>query len=1410
MASFLLQLSKTVANHQSIACKAFFNNCLDQRIKDFEKADKRAIKLLRFGFIKKLNPRKRLLTKSRLFLRWKARADREAQNQCIKRFAVQARLNYAVAIYRLRWVAEKANKDKRRRHWGYRRAVGAFDERTKRIKREIYGARNQKQYALRVIKNQYLWLKKVDRLREVLERAFRQRAGLRESMLALRERAEAKEFLATRLEQIYEGKRRGALNKLKRHYIEYMLRNADLRGDALAKQTGEILRRRVKDNLETCLRSNKDVVHGLEKLRSLMENRKRAKLKEGFDEAGIRKDYTDELMRGKLTRLEIIAQSALGGNLQRIAHNNDISRIGHLENFLAILDKIAARRLQKAFLALKGGRAHDRELLHFAYYLDQLFNQKSNLGVLKAFLAIKERADDLNGDRRAACGLFGALQRSLFTPRAEDFEKIYDFADEQKRKNDALNKLAKILDRFQRRGDRKEGYDGVNDNLKRFKDRENGLQKLANLAKENELRGQRAALAAILLHYIHQIHPQAPIDLLKNLADRGKNKGLDKLSSISGLLKRQGTMNNLSFGNSMILLLLDALKRDHLAHAFNRIKTFYYLFRWKLNFVGMNRWKALKTRQQLREKLANTSNIIQGALRLKSLFTRSYKEQRADAFYQIQAAELSKLAALQKVKSLLILAKIEKMRTFSGLLEAFGRIKAYYRVLDERDGRFREKLGQVASSLLGTLNSNLLNKRRVRRKFIRRKEDFKFADPKNREVKTTGINNYLAGSAAVNRARDFRDEEQADVRIDLDNVNQNGEPLVARVYPVMVHQLGTGDLKDATVDSNWRLMRAAVEGETGGLAQAAHLGPNQGLGLETVKGAGDDLSLAEELGVVVPSKGALSQLVNRHGLNGDSGDDGGALGGVEGPDRRGHVYVNENESGRKRRGFVIGAGGLEDVASTPPLDIEGLAALAESGALDGQSLGGRQGLGGFMATMPAGIAREIRSKALADAIYNANESSPDLENQRLKGRAKPSMTVLTLPAEIIVLKTRVLGPKIRLSRLADVRPDGFSYSRKHPYGPNRNRQRGRRGKKGAEFASRNLQDSPENIKVNRPKYSAGAPIEKGSIYRSTIPDSSTRNNDHEILDYRKMIDEEKSKKKSKMLDNLYKKSPKPSEEYYYPQGGRNKRQETKQAQKVPKIFESKKSINKIIKEGKEGYMFQRSNEVLSSQRSPRTNTRNGQGKRRKKGGQKKGSRRGGGAKNGETASNRREYDMESGSLGSSNYSGSPLIERYSGYAFEGGRRMRPGDKQGNRIGSAQWKKGAQKGRNKGVSASRAGKGGGKKSKKGKKLGSKKASVGVVIEGGRPGELVIEGNAADFGDVVYKTSDGFDDQRRGSGGFGGTSGGVFGDYDEDRLGDGIGIGLEDAGEDFFDGRIQRISYEPGEQGYGSRGYQRHRK
>ena len=108
------------------------------------------------------------------------------------------------------------------------------------------------------------------------------------------------------------------------------------------------------------------------------------------------------------------------------------------------------------------------------------------------------------------------------------------------------------------------------------------------------------------------------------------------------------------------------------------------------------------------------------------------------------------------------------------LIHGFAVVKVLFEYKSELDDRIKKN--SKTTNLRSTINNNLLNRQRVRRRFIRNREDlfstqnqtggnsavenssvFRVgSEPEQHEVKTTGVNNFILGKSSAQRARDYR------------------------------------------------------------------------------------------------------------------------------------------------------------------------------------------------------------------------------------------------------------------------------------------------------------------------------------------------------------------------------------------------------------------------------------------------------------------------------------------------------------------------------------------------------------------------------------------------------------------------------------------------------------------------------
>lgn len=197
--SFLLKLRKTLEKGKNLRLKSIFTIYKAHQINSFSIEDIRAKKFQNFNFIKKIS-RKRPLGKRRAFMKWNAITDVDLQETCIKRFAIYARLNYAVAVYRLRWLVDRDRINNKYLDGDfYLNAFNEFLKRADKIKREIYQNRSQIEWGFKQIKRRYEWSLKIDEFVERWDLIMGQKRKVREAFSRIRRMSEAKKFIAEKV-----------------------------------------------------------------------------------------------------------------------------------------------------------------------------------------------------------------------------------------------------------------------------------------------------------------------------------------------------------------------------------------------------------------------------------------------------------------------------------------------------------------------------------------------------------------------------------------------------------------------------------------------------------------------------------------------------------------------------------------------------------------------------------------------------------------------------------------------------------------------------------------------------------------------------------------------------------------------------------------------------------------------------------------------------------------------------------------------------------------------------------------------------------------------------------------------------------------------------------------------------------
>lgn len=227
LASFLFKIQKAMKKIKEKRLKNLFNIYHAHEVNSLAIEDIRAKRLQNFNFMKKIAS-KRPLGKKRAFLKWKVMSDIDLQETCIKRFAVCARINYAIAVYRMKWIVDR-NRIMNKYIDGdyYLKAIIEFIAKAERIKRETYSNRNQLEWAFKQIKARYEWKMKLEEFDARYDDIMGQSFKVRQAFGLIKKVSEAKKLLATKLRDKLLEKEKRAYMRLLRNSAEEMRREGN-------------------------------------------------------------------------------------------------------------------------------------------------------------------------------------------------------------------------------------------------------------------------------------------------------------------------------------------------------------------------------------------------------------------------------------------------------------------------------------------------------------------------------------------------------------------------------------------------------------------------------------------------------------------------------------------------------------------------------------------------------------------------------------------------------------------------------------------------------------------------------------------------------------------------------------------------------------------------------------------------------------------------------------------------------------------------------------------------------------------------------------------------------------------------------------------------------------------------------
>lgn len=268
----------------------------------------------------------RILTDERAFLRWKVKSDIKLQNQCIKRFAVNARINHAVAIWRLRWLVERSKLESQTKERGYQDNLEEFLSRMDRVKREVYSNRNQLQNAFINIRRQYNYVKKVEEFEIKCKKILKERDMTQTAFYSIRKASQLKKFLVEKLMFAQDQKLRRGYEGLIDNYRRYLADKTSLMSENIIQTSLNILEAKAAKNVTKCFNTNPNYERGLDRLSKVMQNRQKLDKTYALNKVCTSMTGHQKKVQNALAKLEKIAKDVSSNNLRKLRENNKLKK----------------------------------------------------------------------------------------------------------------------------------------------------------------------------------------------------------------------------------------------------------------------------------------------------------------------------------------------------------------------------------------------------------------------------------------------------------------------------------------------------------------------------------------------------------------------------------------------------------------------------------------------------------------------------------------------------------------------------------------------------------------------------------------------------------------------------------------------------------------------------------------------------------------------------------------------------------------------------------------------------------------------------------------------------------------------------------------------------------------------------
>ena len=497
---------------------------------------KRLEKLLDLPIVKKLG-RLRLLNKQRAFLRWKVKTDIKLQGTCIKKFAVYARLDHTVALWRMKWIVDKSILGNQKQT-GYKENLEEFLQRMEGVKREIYSKRNQLQYALIKIRQRFNFIKKVEDFDGRCKTILKEQHNKQQVFYKIRKISILKKNVVELIVHKQKDKMRKAYLQIIENYRKYLLNKASIASENIVLSSLNVLESKVTENITQCLRIDNKQQFGLEMLSKIIQN------KQNLDKTlALNKLCTSVYEVGKkisdaLQKLEKTARDILKSNLRKLRQNNRIRKVQVLQRLIGVIVKKQADVARAVLRAWCKKKPAGSDYKTFCFYLSELFKTKSVGSKIEGFRSLCSAGEIKLKVTYLGLQKLMMVQNKLMEQKNKGFNSLVQAVYKEEARKKKLEKLSNFLRNFLNKKQKQKAYVELCNKMQSKINRERSLKLLVEKLVLSQEKKVRDAMRRLVISYIDKMNLASVVPNLNTISGKTSFHGLEEIISIAAILKK--------------------------------------------------------------------------------------------------------------------------------------------------------------------------------------------------------------------------------------------------------------------------------------------------------------------------------------------------------------------------------------------------------------------------------------------------------------------------------------------------------------------------------------------------------------------------------------------------------------------------------------------------------------------------------------------------------------------------------------------------------------------------------------------------------------------------------------------------------------------------------------------------------